>query len=129
MRGLALAAFLTGCSSGPVLTKQLAMYIAHQHPPLSSTEIDRLYAREVRIGDPLDRMQAAFEGCEIEQSQKAGEKTVYDVHVPYGTRPVHVGPAPADGKPAEVVGENGKAILTYERKVLRFYLVLDPGVR
>ena len=122
MKPSALAlVLLAGCSTGPVLTKQLGDYIAHQHPPLSSAEVDRLYARQVQLGDSLERVKAAWEGCEIELTRNDGALAIYDAHVPYGARKIHVG--------SETVGENGKLILTFERKQLKFFVVLEAGVR
>ncbi len=122
-------ALVSGCGSGSVLTKQLGTYIARQNPPLSSAELDRLYAREVRLGDTLDRVQAAWEGCEIELSRTDGALAIYDAHVPYGARPIRIGPAPGDSKPVETIRENGKVILTLDRKQVRFYVILDAGIR
>ncbi len=120
MKALALV-LLAGCSSGPVLTKRLGDYIAHQNPPLTSVEVDRLYARQTQLGDTLERVQAAWEGCEIELARNDGSLAIYDAHVPYGTRKIHVG--------AETVGENGKVILTFDHKQLKFFVVLDAGLR
>ena len=126
---IALAVTLAGCASNTVLTKQLADYISHHQPPLSSAEIDRLYGREVRVGDPLDRVQAAWSGTTLQLSRTDGVTAIWDGHVSWGEKPVRVGPAPEGGKPAEVIGQNGDVILTFERKVLKAYVVLAPGVK
>ncbi len=112
-------ALLAGCAatrSGPTKA-QLGYEKAH---PLSPDEQRRLYAREAKRGDTLDRVLVTFDGCDFERSATDGDLAIWKVHVPIDQRPIRL-----DTDKLEEVAAGGAAMLTFERGRLKTVLVLE----
>ena len=86
---VAIALCLAACAatrSGPTKA-QLGYLKTH---PLSADEERRLYAREAKAGDTLDRVIVTFDGCGFEKLAVDGALTSWKVHVPIDQRPIRV---------------------------------------
>lgn len=118
--GLAVVALaLSGCAatrSGPS-RKQLEYVKAH---PLSPDEERRLYAREARRGDTIDRVRVTFDDCDLERQEVSGDLAIWRLHVPIDAREVRI-----DTDKLESVSPGGAALLTFEHERLKSALVLD----
>lgn len=86
--------------------------------PLSPDEERRLYAREARRGDTIDRVRVTFDDCDWEKTRTDGELTVYSVHVHIDARPIRL-----DTDKLEEVAPGGTAMLTFERDKLKSAMV------
>lgn len=114
-----VALALTACAasrSGPS-KKQLEYLKAH---PLSPDEERRLYAREAKRGDTIDRVRVTFDDCDFERQDVSGEIAVWRVHVPIDAREIRF-----DTDKLETVGAGGSALLTFERERLKMVVVLE----
>ena len=113
---LALLVACAAARSGP--TKKQTEYLkAH---PLSADEERRLYAREAKRGDTIDRVRVTFDGCDFERSTVEGELAIWKVHVPIDARPIRL----VTDK-LEDVAAGGAALLTFERDQLKSAIVLE----
>ena len=86
---LAIALGLAGCAatrSGPSKA-QLAYVKTH---PLAPDEERRLYAREAKTGDTIDRVIVTFDGCAFEKATSDGTLAVWKVHVPIDQPPIRI---------------------------------------
>ncbi len=86
---LSIALALSACAaqrSGPSKA-QLGYLKTH---PLSPDEERRLYAREAKAGDTIDRVIVTFDGCAFEKATSDGALAVWKVHVPIDQRPIRV---------------------------------------
>jgi len=115
---VAIALSLAACAaarSGP--TKKQTEYLkAH---PLSPDEERRLYAREARRGDTIDRVRVTFDGCDFERASVDGELSIWKVHVPIDERPIRV-----DTDKLEDVPAGGAVMLTFRNDRLESALVM-----
>ena len=111
----ALIFLVAGCAT-PSVSREAREYIAHR-PQLTAAEIDRIYQRTLMVGDPRDRLEAAYSGCEIERVSASDLVEVFRVHVPLGERAIGIG--------NETVEEGGELMITFERHRLRSFLVLE----
>jgi len=113
-----IALCLSGCAatrSGP--TKKQTEYLkAH---PLSPDEERRLYAREARRGDTIDRVRVTFDGCDFERTSVDGDLSIWKVHVPIDERPIRV-----DTDKLEDVPAGGAVMLTFRNDRLESALVM-----
>jgi hypothetical protein len=101
--------------SGP--TKKQTEYLkAH---PLSADDERRLYAREARRGDTIDRVRVTFDGCGFERTSVDGALSVWTVHVPIDERPIRVVTDKIEDVPA-----GGSLMLTFRNERLDSALVL-----
>jgi hypothetical protein len=119
-RALAVAlALLVGCAasrSGP--TKAQLGYIKSH--PLSPDEERRLYAREAKRGDTIDRVRVTFDGCDFERATVEGDLAVWKVHVPIDAQPIRL----VTDK-LEDVAAGGNALLTFEHDRLKSAIILE----
>ena len=86
---LAIALLPGACAattSGP--TKAQQGYLKTH--PLSPDEERRLYAREAKRGDTLDRVRVTFDGCAFERANVDGDLSVWRVHIPIDQRPIRI---------------------------------------
>jgi hypothetical protein len=113
---IALAAGCAASRSGPSKA-QLGYVKAH---PLSPDEERRLYAREAKRGDTLDRVRVTFDGCDFERATVEGDLAVWKVHVPIDAQPIRV----VTDK-LEDVAAGGAALLTFERDRLESAVILE----
>ena len=114
-----IALVLVGCAaghSGPSQT-QLGYLKAH---PLSPDEERRLYAREAKTGDTLERVKVTYDDCEFYRRTVEGDLSVWGVHVPMEARPVRV-----DTGKLEEIGPGGSALLTFDHERLKSVIVLE----
>jgi hypothetical protein len=115
---VAIALSLAACAatrSGP--TKKQSEYLkAH---PLSPDEERRLYAREAKRGDTIDRVRVTFDGCDFERTTVEGALSIWQVHVPIDERPIRVITDKLEEVPA-----GGSAMLTFKNDRLESALVL-----
>ena len=114
--GIALA--LAACAatrSGPSKA-QLGYLKTH---PLSPDEERRLYAREAKAGDTLDRVIVTFDGCSFEKASSDGALAVWKVHVPIDERPIRVTTDKLEEIPA-----GGDVMLTFDHDRLKSALPL-----
>jgi hypothetical protein len=77
--GLACAATRSGPSR-----KQQEYLKAH---PLSPDEERRLFAREAKLGDTIDRVRVTCDDCNFEPAASEGDLSLWAVHVPIDARP------------------------------------------
>ena len=116
---VAIALCLCSCAatrSGP--TKKQTEYLkAH---PLSPDEERRLYAREAKRGDTIDRVIVTFDGCDFERATVEGALAVWKVHVPIDQPPIRVVTDKLEEVPA-----GGAAMLTFKNERLESALVLE----
>jgi hypothetical protein len=115
----AIALSLAACAatrSGP--TKKQTEYLkAH---PLSPDDERRLYAREARRGDTIDRVVVTFDGCDFERTSAEAALSVWKVHVPIDGRPIRVVTDKLEDVPA-----GGSAMLTFRNDRLESALILE----
>jgi hypothetical protein len=115
----AIALSLTACAatrSGP--TKKQTEYLkAH---PLSPDEERRLYAREAKRGDTIDRVVVTFDGCDFERTTVEGDLSIWKVHVPVDGRPIRLITDKLEDVPA-----GGSAMLTFKSDRIERALVLE----
>ena len=114
--GIVLA--LVGCAatrSGP--TKAQIGYLKTH--PLSPDEERRLYAREAKAGDTLDRVMVTFDGCSFEKATSDGALAVWKVHVPIDQQPIRVTTDKLEEIPA-----GGDVMLTFDHDRLKSALPL-----
>jgi hypothetical protein len=115
----AIALSLTACAatrSGP--TKKQTEYLkAH---PLSPDEERRLYAREAKRGDTIDRVIVTFDGCAFERTTTEGALSIWKVHVPIDERPIRLITDKLEEVPA-----GGGAMLTFKNDRLESALILE----
>jgi len=115
----AIALSLAACAatrSGP--TKKQTEYLkAH---PLSPDDERRLYAREARRGDAIDRVVVTFDGCDFERTSAEAALSVWKVHVPIDGRPIRVVTDKLEDVPA-----GGSAMLTFRNDRLESALILE----
>jgi len=94
--------------SGPS-QKQQAYLTAH---PLSPDEQRRLFAREIKAGDTLDRVRVTCDDCNFELATSEGDLSVWHVHLPIDVRPLRLFLEKLDeiapGKDVELTFERGK---------------------
>ena len=86
---LAIALVLPACAatrSGP--TKAQQGYLKTH--PLSPDEERRMYAREAKRGDTIDRVRVTFDGCDFERTSVDGDLAVWRVHIPIDQQPIRV---------------------------------------
>ena len=86
---LPIALCLTACAatrSGP--TKAQQGYVKTH--PLSPDEERRLYAREAKRGDTIDRVRVTFDGCDFERANVEGGLAVWRVHIPIDQQPIRI---------------------------------------
>ena len=115
---LAIALALAACAatrSGPSKA-QLGSLKTH---PLSPDEERRLYAREAKAGDTLDRVMVTFDGCSFEKATSDGALAVWKVHVPIDQRPIRVTTDKLEDIPA-----GGDVMLTFDHDRLKSALPL-----
>ena len=116
---VAIALALTACAaarSGP--TKKQTEYLkAH---PLSPEEERRLFAREAKRGDTIDRVRVTFDGCDFERTSSEGALSVWRVHVPIDERPIRL-----ITDKLEEVAAGGAAMLTFKNDLLESALILE----
>ena len=114
-----IALVLPACAatrSGP--TKKQTEYLkAH---PLSPDDERRLYAREARRGDTIDRVVVTFDGCDFERTSAEAALSVWKVHVPIDGRPIRVVTDKLEDVPA-----GGSAMLTFRNDRLESALILE----
>jgi hypothetical protein len=112
-------ALATGCAStrsGP--TPRQSEYLkAH---PLSPDEERRLYAREVRRGDTLDRVLVTLDGCGFERQHVEGSLSIWRVQVPIDARPIRL-----DTDKLEEVQPGSSVLLTFDHDLLKSALNLE----
>ena len=115
---VAIALCLAACAaarSGP--TKKQTEYLkAH---PLSPDEERRLYAREAKRGDTIDRVRVTFDGCSFDRTSVDGALSIWEVHVPVDERPIRV-----ITDKLEEVAAGGAVMLTFKSDRLESALVL-----
>jgi hypothetical protein len=116
---VAIALSLAACAatrSGP--TKKQTEYLrAH---PLSPDDERRLYAREAKRGDTIDRVVVTFDGCAFERTSIDGALSIWKVHVPIDERPIRVITDKLEEVPA-----GGSAMLTFKNDRLDSALILE----
>ena len=115
---LTIALVLPACAatrSGPTKA-QLGYLKTH---PLSPDEERRLYAREARRGDTIDRVRVTFDGCGFERASVDGALSVWRVHVPIDERPIRVTTDKLEDVPA-----GGDVMLTFDHDRLQSALIL-----
>lgn len=115
---LAIALVLAACAatrSGPSKA-QLGYLKTH---PLSPDEERRLYAREAKAGDTLDRVLVTFDGCSFEKASSDGALAVWKVHVPIDQQPIRVTTDKLEEIPA-----GGDVMLTFDHDRLKSALPL-----
>jgi hypothetical protein len=109
---LSIALSLAACAatrSGP--TKAQEGYLkAH---PLSPDEERRLYAREAKRGDSIDRVRVTFDGCDFERTSVEGELAVWRVHIPIDQRPIRI-----DTDKLVEIAPGSDVLLTFRRDAL-----------
>src|SRR2546423_816525 len=96
---------------------QLEYLKAH---PLSPDEERRLYAREAKRGDTIDRVRVTFDDCEFYRRSLEGELAVWGVHCPIDVRPIRF-----NLDKLEEMGGGGSALLTFKRELLESAIVLE----
>ncbi len=101
---LALVCSCAASRSGPTKA-QLGYLKTH---PLSPDEERRLYAREAKRGDTIDRVRVTFDGCDLERATVEGDLAVWKVHVPIDGQPIRV----VTDK-LEDIAAGGAAMLTF----------------
>jgi hypothetical protein len=113
---LALVPACAATRSGP--TKKQTEYLkAH---PLSADEERRLYAREAKRGDTIDRVRVTFDGCDFERATVEGELAIWKVHVPIDAPAIRVVTDKLEEIPA-----GGAAMLTFRRDQLERVIILE----
>ncbi|HEX6838553.1 MAG TPA: hypothetical protein VF334_18375 [Polyangia bacterium] len=115
---VAIALCLAACAatrSGPTKA-QLGYLKTH---PLSADEERRLYAREAKAGDTLDRVLVTFDGCGFDKMSSDGALAVWKVHVPIDQAPIRV----VTDKLQDIAA-GGDVLLTFEHERLKSALPL-----
>jgi hypothetical protein len=119
MRFAVAALLLIGCAattSGPS-KKQIEYVKAH---PLSPSEEQRLYAREAKRGDTIDRVMVTCDDCAFEKASTSGDLVIWRVHVPIDKREFRL-----DTDKLETVAPGGDAMLTFKNERLDSVVILQ----
>jgi hypothetical protein len=109
---LAIALPLAACAatrSGP--TKAQQGYLKTH--PLSPDEERRLYAREAKRGDTIDRVRVTFDGCDFDRASVDGDLAVWRVHVPIDQQPIRL-----DTDKLVEIAPGSDVMLTFRRDAL-----------
>ncbi len=116
---IVLSIALAACAatrSGPS-KMQLEYMKAH---PLSADEEQRLYAREARRGDTIDRVRVTFDDCNWDRQQVDGSIAIWKVHVPVDVRPIRL-----DTDKLEEVRPGNDAVLTFDGDRLKSAFIIE----
>ncbi|MDB4968407.1 MAG: hypothetical protein JWN44_4096 [Myxococcales bacterium] len=115
---ITVALSVGGCANTAGSTKGQRTY-AKSHT-LSTDEKGRMYSREGKRGDTLDRLRMVFDDCEFARRALDGDLSVWMVHVPVGSRAIRL-----DTDKLEEVGPGGTALLTLDHDRLKTAVVLE----
>jgi hypothetical protein len=113
-----VALALLGCAASRSGPSKIQIEYLKAHP-LSPDEERRLYAREARRGDTVDRVRVTFDDCTFERAQVSGDIAVWRVHVPIDAREIRI-----DTDKLEVVGPGSDAMLTFRGEKLESAVIL-----
>jgi hypothetical protein len=114
-----IALVIAGCAASHSGPSKIQHEYVKAHP-LSPDEQRRLYAREAKAGDTLDRVRVTFDDCEFYRRSVEGELSVWGVRVPMEARPVRL-----NLEKLEEIGPGGSALLTFEHDRLKTAIVLE----
>jgi hypothetical protein len=96
---------------------QLEYVKAH---PLSPDEERRLYAREAKRGDTVDRVRVTFDGCSFGRERVDGPISIWRVEIPIDARSIRI-----DTDHLVEVLPGAAALLTFKNDKLESALVLE----
>ena len=116
-RAIVIAIALTGCAATRSGPSKMQLEYLKTHP-LSPDEEQRLYAREAKTGDTIDRVRVTFDDCDWEKTRTDGDLTIWKVHVHIDARPIRL-----DTDKLEEVAAGGDVMLTFERDRLKSAIV------
>lgn len=89
-----------------------------QAHPLSPDEERRLFAREAKAGDTIDRVRVTCDDCYFELAATQGDLSVWRVHLPIDARPFRV-----ICEKLDEIAPGNDAQLTFERGKLKSAIV------
>jgi hypothetical protein len=121
MRWMVVALVVAGCAASKDEQRAIDEYI--ERHAMTMPEKERFRRREVAAGDPLDRVQIAWQGCNFDLQQTDPKLAIYSISVPIGVKPVYVSDPMSSTREIQIV-EAGSVLLTFqEGKLLRWVIV------